>query len=289
MDHTGITTGCAVLPQRHHGSRQAGDPHPHDGGLRDLPQEHRHLRRRSHGSYRHHHRLRLLPQRHHRARQAGNAHRDDGGLRDLPQEHRHVRRRPHGPHRRHGKLRELSQRQDGDGKPTKHFVTTQPCESCHRTGAWIPVIFRHVSPTYPDHGTRLACTSCHTSNAQTVPWKFAAYKPDCAGCHAGNFKPGSHKKYEKPATVSYTVAELRDCTRRLPHLHRQHADNDQDAALRSAPGQRRGLLVGLLRVSAPVDSAGVSGFVIWAPSGRWPSRSSIRHLPAHNSLPKGGA
>ena len=98
------------------------------------------------------------------------------------------------------------------GKSAKHFVTTQPCETCHRTAGWTPVVFRHASPTYPDHGTRLTCTSCHTSNAQTIPWKFAAYKPDCAGCHAGDFKPGPHKKYEKPATVSYTVTELRDCT-----------------------------------------------------------------------------
>jgi hypothetical protein len=98
------------------------------------------------------------------------------------------------------------------GKPATHFVTTQPCESCHRTTAWSTVSYRHVSPTYPDHGTRVTCSSCHTSNAQTVPWKFAAYKPDCAGCHAGNYKPGPHKKYEKPSTVNYTVAELRDCS-----------------------------------------------------------------------------
>jgi hypothetical protein len=98
------------------------------------------------------------------------------------------------------------------GKPTTHFVTTQPCESCHRTTAWTTVSYRHVSPTYPDHGTRVTCASCHTSNAQTVPWKYAAYKPDCAGCHAGTYKPGSHKKYDKPATVNYTVAELRDCS-----------------------------------------------------------------------------
>jgi len=40
---------------------------------------------------------------------------------------------------------------------------------------------------------------------------LAAYQPACAGCHAGDFKPGAHKKYENPDTP-YTVSELRDCT-----------------------------------------------------------------------------
>jgi hypothetical protein len=45
-----------------------------------------------------------------------------------------------------------------------------------------------------------------------VPWPFAAYQPDCAGCHAGDFKQGPHKKTEVPTTIFYTVSELRDCT-----------------------------------------------------------------------------
>ena len=43
-----------------------------------------------------------------------------------------------------------------------------------------------------------------------MQWQFPAYQPDCAGCHANDFKP-EHKKVDSP-TVFYTVAELRDCT-----------------------------------------------------------------------------
>jgi hypothetical protein len=35
--------------------------------------------------------------------------------------------------------------------------------------------------------------------------------PDCAGCHAVTFRPGSHPKYTTPATVNYTINDLRDC------------------------------------------------------------------------------
>ena len=44
-----------------------------------------------------------------------------------------------------------------------------------------------------------------------MTYSSAAYKPDCAGCHAGDFKAGEHKKYTSPTTVYYTVSELRDC------------------------------------------------------------------------------
>jgi len=98
------------------------------------------------------------------------------------------------------------------GKGARHFTTALPCDACHRTATWTSVIYRHNSGLYPNHGKSIACISCHTTNAQTVPWKFAAYKPDCAGCHAGNFKPALHIKSLKPVPMLYTVAELRDCT-----------------------------------------------------------------------------
>jgi hypothetical protein len=99
-----------------------------------------------------------------------------------------------------------------EGKTAKHFVTTLPCESCHRPAAWILVTYRHASPRYPDHGKTFDCVSCHSANAQTVQWKFAAYQPDCAACHANVFRPIAHLKFQKPVPVYYTVAELRDCT-----------------------------------------------------------------------------
>jgi hypothetical protein len=97
------------------------------------------------------------------------------------------------------------------GKTATHFQTTRDCVDCHTTARWTPSTFRHASATYPDHGARLTCIQCHTANSQAVAWRNPAYAPDCAGCHAGNYKPGSHKKYETPATVFYTVGELRDC------------------------------------------------------------------------------
>jgi len=98
------------------------------------------------------------------------------------------------------------------GKPPRHFITTQPCELCHRTIAWTPVLYRHTSPRYPDHGRTLECISCHTANAQTIPWKSAAFQPDCAGCHAPDYRPMPHVKFQRPVTMYYTVAELRDCS-----------------------------------------------------------------------------
>jgi hypothetical protein len=63
---------------------------------------------------------------------------------------------------------------------------------------------------YPgDHRVALTCLSCHTTNTDAATWRAPAYKPDCAGCHAGNFKQDSHKKY---LDVKYTVGELRNCS-----------------------------------------------------------------------------
>ena len=121
------------------------------------------------------------------------------------------------------------------GKPPKHLVTTLPCETCHRTVAWTPVIYRHMSPAYPDHGPALGCASCHTSNAQTIGWKFPAYRPDCAGCHAINYRPMAHPKFERPATVYYTVMELKDCTGAC-HIY---TDNTQRSIKTRRQGEHR--------------------------------------------------
>jgi len=99
-----------------------------------------------------------------------------------------------------------------EGKPPRHFLTALPCQTCHRTAAWTPVSYRHASPAYVNHGPGLSCTSCHVSNAQTIGWKFPAFRPDCAGCHVDKYRPMSHPKLERPAKVYYTIAELRDCT-----------------------------------------------------------------------------
>jgi len=71
--------------------------------------------------------------------------------------------------------------------------------------------FTHTTAFYPgDHRSKVACNDCHTGNSETIAWQYGAYKPDCAGCHAGKYKQKKHKKVSSP-TIYYPVSELRDC------------------------------------------------------------------------------
>jgi hypothetical protein len=97
------------------------------------------------------------------------------------------------------------------GKGSTHMATARACDSCHRTTAWTPVAYAHLSPAYKQHSAGVTCASCHRSNTEIATWSFAAYKPDCAGCHAGRYRPDPHKKVDSPA-IFYTVAELKDCS-----------------------------------------------------------------------------
>ena len=98
------------------------------------------------------------------------------------------------------------------GKPNGHFVTTRSCDACHTTSAWTPVLtYSHISPYYSTHRSGVRCADCHTTNSEVISWPYAAYKPDCAGCHANRFKADAHKKVDSPTTY-YTVSELRNCT-----------------------------------------------------------------------------
>ena len=99
-------------------------------------------------------------------------------------------------------------------KPPTHIATTNNCQSCHTTVAWLPL--RIVDHTQvigtcvschngqiatgkpPTHvATRAGCESCHTTNAWT-PARFdhAAVAPHtCATCHNGvqaTGKPRTH-------------------------------------------------------------------------------------------------
>jgi hypothetical protein len=99
-------------------------------------------------------------------------------------------------------------------KPTGHFVTSRSCDACHTTVAWLPTSkYTHTSPDYRQHNAGVTCANCHgTPGSEVIAWKFSAYKPDCAGCHAAKFKADSHKKTTSPTTILYTVAELRNCS-----------------------------------------------------------------------------
>jgi len=98
------------------------------------------------------------------------------------------------------------------GLPSGHMATTRSCDSCHTTSGWLPTTaYTHLSPNWKPHASSVTCFSCHTTKTEMATWTFPAYTPDCAGCHAGNFKPDSHKKTEVPTTILYTVSELRNC------------------------------------------------------------------------------
>jgi hypothetical protein len=97
------------------------------------------------------------------------------------------------------------------GKSGTHFITTRACDACHTTTAWTPVRYTHTSPSYSTHNSGVTCRGCHAGNNEVIAWKFGAYSGFCAGCHAGVFKPDSHKKTTSPTTILYTVAELKNC------------------------------------------------------------------------------
>jgi hypothetical protein len=80
------------------------------------------------------------------------------------------------------------------GQNSGHFGTMLSCDTCHSTQAWRPDNFDHAGTAYPgDHRRALNCTDCHGGNSQTVTWTHPAYQPDCAGCHANDFRPGVDK------------------------------------------------------------------------------------------------
>ena len=98
------------------------------------------------------------------------------------------------------------------GTPGGHFVSSLDCGECHRTSLWTPADYQHTSAAYPTgHRQVTDCQSCHIGNAANTAWRTPSYRPDCAGCHATDFRPDAHKKVDSPA-IFYTVSELRDCT-----------------------------------------------------------------------------
>jgi hypothetical protein len=99
------------------------------------------------------------------------------------------------------------------GMPSGHFVTGLECSECHNTQTWGSIRFVHRSSLYPgNHSGGVGCKDCHRSNSEQATWTTPNLKPDCAGCHFGDFRQGPHKKTETPRTYYYSAAELRDCT-----------------------------------------------------------------------------
>jgi hypothetical protein len=97
---------------------------------------------------------------------------------------------------------------------TGHFDTggDVQCDACHTTNGWGDQgTYRHTGRDYPgDHRRgKTSCTDCHRSNSAspvTYP-NDPQYAPDCAGCHAGDFRSeGDHI-----GGRNGTVSQNRDC------------------------------------------------------------------------------
>lgn len=98
------------------------------------------------------------------------------------------------------------------GIPGSHFTSSLECDACHSTTRWSRMTYDHAGGEYPgDHRESLSCKKCHGGNSSTVTWPSPSYQPDCAGCHASDYKTGPHKKHENPDR-NYSVSELRDCS-----------------------------------------------------------------------------
>lgn len=96
------------------------------------------------------------------------------------------------------------------GRAANHFATVRSCDSCHRTTSWAAARYQHLSPAYRAHSAAVSCIACHKTNAETVVWRFAALKPDCAGCHADQYRPQQHPKAAAAGSLN-TLVEMRDC------------------------------------------------------------------------------
>jgi hypothetical protein len=114
-----------------------------------------------------------------------------------------------------------------------HLLTRIGCESCHSYPDWSLLHFRHMSAAFPGtHRAALACTSCHTTNTEQVPYASAADAGTCAACHAKDFKPAAHPKTIRG--VPYGEHELANCSGTC-HVY---TDTTQSTIARSLPGPR---------------------------------------------------
>jgi hypothetical protein len=95
-------------------------------------------------------------------------------------------------------------------KPSGHLNTTEQCDVCHTTNGWAPTNFSH-SPlgNYPgNHRRDPGCNGCHGSViSSTIPWPYPQYAPDCAACHANDFK----RKGKHIGGENGTVSQNRNC------------------------------------------------------------------------------
>ncbi len=94
-----------------------------------------------------------------------------------------------------------------------HLNTSGQCDVCHNTNGWAPASFSHSSNSdYPgDHRDDPGCSGCHNEpiNGSNIKWKDnSSYAPDCAACHAGDFK----RKGKHIGGENGTISQNRDCS-----------------------------------------------------------------------------
>jgi hypothetical protein len=106
-----------------------------------------------------------------------------------------------------------------------HFITMAECEACHSPQGWAPIDFTHIAAShYPgDHARNLGCRSCHEDNDEDIAYPHAQYAPDCAGCHANDFR----RKDKHIGGSNGTVEQNRDCSGGGRGCHRV-SDRDFD-------------------------------------------------------------
>jgi len=93
------------------------------------------------------------------------------------------------------------------GTPGGHFVSPLSCDACHNTQNWRPADFDHAGTNYPgDHGVSLDCVDCHGGNSSIVTWTSPAYIPDCAACHAQDYKQEVDKHNNLPVSQNTNCA-----------------------------------------------------------------------------------
>ena len=105
-------------------------------------------------------------------------------------------------------------------RPGSHY--SGQCSACHSTSAWKPALkYSHSSGNFPSgHRSSVTCGSCHTSKTDAVNWSSSSYKPDCAGCHAGDWKDGPHE--------GATVSDLRNCSGACHEPGPEHRTSDRE-------------------------------------------------------------
>ncbi len=97
------------------------------------------------------------------------------------------------------------------GVPATHMNTRLDCATCHNYPDWAVLHFVHTSAAFPgEHRSALACSACHTSNSEQIPWPSMASAGSCGGCHTALYKPDAHPKTSDG--LKYTAIELHDCT-----------------------------------------------------------------------------